>query len=258
MLKKILRSPAHYKAELESPTPPTAAQHLGTLIHLALLEPKKFQASVEVAPKFSGKGARLAAEQWKTDHQDKQILKAEDAAVINGILDSVSCHKSACELLNGGQAEESFFWQDPASGIVCKARPDLWKEGTIVDLKTTVNASPQDFPKAIANLQYHLQAAYYMDGVSAVLGEPIRNFTIIAIEKEPPYAVATYQLDEASLDVGRALYRRALNTLRRCRQSGFYPAYPDRILTASLPSWAWPVGNFAEEDYDFEFRPRAG
>ena len=31
--------------------------------------------------------------------------------------------------------EQSFFWQDPATGLLLKARPDILHEDMIVDLK---------------------------------------------------------------------------------------------------------------------------
>jgi exodeoxyribonuclease VIII len=217
---------------------------------MAVLEPEQFENTTAVSPKFFGPGARAEAQIWNERHTDKLIIKGEEATALDGILNSLRKHKTASELLHKGHAEESFFWQDPVTGLVCKCRPDLWKDGVLVDVKTTINASPHEFSRTIANMMYHFQAAYYLDGVSAVLGEPFREFVIIAIEKEPPYAVATYRLDEATIDAGRMLYRKALRTLRQCKTRGVYPAYPDRLVAASLPSWAWPVDTF-ERDLAF-------
>jgi hypothetical protein len=240
-LKNVLRSPAHYKVALEHPAPSTPAQSLGTLIHLAVLEPDNFRANTVVKPKFSGKGSRALAQDWDKEHEGKIVVEHEQMRIIDGVLHSLTTHRTARELLRVGNMEESFFWQDPVTGLVCKCRPDLWKDRTIVDIKSTLNGSPQEFPRAIANLGYHLQAAFYLDGVSAVLGEQFQHFSIIAVEKVPPYAVATYVLDEATLDVGRMLYRRALRSLRKCKIQNYYPGYPDRLISTSLPSWAWPV-----------------
>ncbi|MGE3681605.1 MAG: PD-(D/E)XK nuclease-like domain-containing protein [Bdellovibrionales bacterium] len=250
-LKRLLRSPAHYKHELQNPTPPTGAQNLGWLIHLAVLEPDVFHESTVVIPKFEGRGARSRAEEWEKEHAGKHVVKSSEMQIIKGVLKSLSSHRTARELLASGHFENSFFWQDPVTGLVCKCRPDLWREGLVVDIKTTLNASPQEFPRTIANMMYHLQGAFYMDGVSAVLGEPIERFLILAVEKTPPYAVATYTLDEATLDVGRMFYRRALRVLRQCKMRNHYPGYPDRIISTSLPSWAWPVET---EESDFAVR----
>jgi hypothetical protein len=242
-LKLVLRSPAHFKEELDRPSPPTPSMRMGSALHTAILEPELFQKNTAVCPKFSGKGSREATATWMKENEGKLILRADEVDVIDGVLLSLEKHRTARELLKDGRAEESFFWQDPATGLVCKARPDYWKDGMLIDVKSTINASPVDFPKQIANLNYHLQAAFYLDGVSAVLGEPFQEFILVAVEKDPPYAVAAYRLDEATLDVGRQLYRKALRTLKRCKASGVYPAYPDRLMTANLPSWAWPAAD---------------
>jgi exodeoxyribonuclease VIII len=228
---------------------------MGTAIHTAILEPECFEERAVACPKFEGKGARANLAAWQNANKGKLVLKPEEMAVIDGILGSVRNHRTASELLKQGNAEESFFWQDPLTGIVCKCRPDLWKDGVIVDVKSSLNASPEEFPKSIANMQYHLQAALYLDGVSAVLGEAFTDFVILAVEKEPPYAVATYRLDEATIDAGRMLYRKALRILRQCKMRGYYPGYADRLLAASLPAWAWPTDAF---DRDGFFPSQAG
>src|SRR5689334_18027591 len=92
-LKKILRSPAHYKQELEHPTPPTPAQSLGTLIHLAVLEPDNFRANTVVRPKFSGKGSRAQAIDWHREQEGKIVVESEQMNIINGVLHSLTSHK---------------------------------------------------------------------------------------------------------------------------------------------------------------------
>jgi hypothetical protein len=240
-LKKILRSPAHYKYDVDRLSKQTAAQEFGQWIHLAVLEPEVFKERAVIWPQFAGKGSKAMTETWRQEQEGKIILKLEEMEIIEGIRNSIERHETARRLLVNGNVEESFFWQDAQTGLVCKCRPDSWKEGLLVDLKTTVNAGPQEFPKVIANMGYHLQAAYYLDGVSAVLGEEFKKFAILAVEKEPPYAVATYVLDDATLEVGRMLYRRALRILRDCKLRNHYPGYPDYPVPISLPTWAWPL-----------------
>ena len=44
-LKHMLRSPMHYKYMRDNPPEPTAAMRLGTMVHMAVLEPEKFAAT---------------------------------------------------------------------------------------------------------------------------------------------------------------------------------------------------------------------
>lgn len=97
-LKKILRSPKHYKYEKENPSEQTPAMRFGTLAHQALLEPKLFAEAVEI-PVFEGKGSRAAKEEWLLNHHGKMILKPDEMDTIRGMLIAVSKHKTARGLL---------------------------------------------------------------------------------------------------------------------------------------------------------------
>ena len=143
-------------------------------------------------------------------------------------------------LLQGGKPEVSVFWQDEDTGEECRCRPDYWNDGynIIVDLKTTQDASPTGFAKSIANYRYHVQAAFYMQGVYAATGKYPERFVFIAIEKEAPFAVGVYEIDADALALGRELYQRDLRTLQQAKQSQQWHAYPKPQIL-SLPKWAF-------------------
>ena len=247
-LKPMLRSPAHYWAQLNAKHEPTPAMELGTAIHEAILEPNLFAANAIVMPKFEGTGSRAAKDQWLMANAGKRVLKQDDYDMIQNILGTIAHNRMVSQLLSGGAAEESYFWQDPDTGIVCKCRPDYLRQGhIIVDVKSTVDASTDGFPTQMARLKYHLSAAMYLDGVSAVLGQKFDQFLILAIEKEPPYAMAVHLLDQGTIDAGRLLYKRALAKLKECRETKHYPAYGEKIITSSLPAWAFPFEEIASE-----------
>ncbi len=244
-LKHMLKSPAHYHYNLRHPKEPTPAMKLGTAIHEAILEPHLFMESI-VMPKFEGTGMKARKEAWVLENHGKRIISGDDQETIAGIMASLQENTLAKKLLSTGAAEESYFWQCPSTGIVCKCRPDFLRtvEGigeVIIDVKSTVDASPDGFPKQIANFNYHMQAAHYLNGVSAVLGRTVSEFIIIAIEKEAPHGISIHRLDAGTLDAGRFLARKALAALKECKASAQYPGYPEKILTSSLPNWAYPV-----------------
>jgi hypothetical protein len=239
-LKNILRSPLHYKYEKENPSD-TPALRFGRACHEALLEPNLFMQNAVVMPEFSGTGSRAAKEQWMLSNEGKTILKSDELDSIKGMLLAVSKHKTARALLSDGAAEESYFDQCPETGLVRKVRPDFLRQGhIIVDVKTTTNGEPRTFERAIATFNYHLSAAYYLDVVSSVTGERFDQFIIVAVEKEAPFGVSVHLLDDGTIGAGRHLYKKALNTLKECKSKNAWPGYPDEILSASLPHWAFP------------------
>lgn len=248
----INRSPAHYLHALENPSEPTPAQLFGSAIHQAALEPKDFKKHMVVKPIFEGrtkKGelttnanceeVREKSELWHLENHGKTILSQDNFDAIQGILNSLSKHKQASKLIASGHAEESLFWTDPETGVQCKSRPDFIREGhIIVDIKSTEDASYRSFQKDLANYGYHVQAAMQLDAATAVFSQVFDTHIIIAVEKEAPFAVNCFQLDENMIREGQELYYAALKTLKQCQESGIYPAYGDQLTPIALPSWA--------------------
>lgn len=240
-LKHILRSPAHYLETKKNPSEQSPAMVLGSAIHTMILEPELFKKEYTVMPEFSGTGSRAAKEDWLLKNHGKIALKPDQVATAQLVAGAVAQHKTASQLLSSGHAEEAYFWIDPETDILCKCKPDFLREGhIIVDVKSTIDASFNSFQKAIANFNYHLSAAFYLDGVSAVTGDTYDTFVILAVEKDAPFAMACYVLDEATIEAGRVEYRNALTKLKQCIETKSWPDYPDTIQPINLPSWAWP------------------
>lgn len=238
---KILidESPAHYLEAIERPSDPTPAKVIGNAIHQAILEPKLFKEQLAVVPVFEGltkKGelttsmnceeVREKSIKWHMENHSKTIVSQDQMDAVKCILTNLSQHKRAAQLISDGHAEESLFWNDPETGIQCKARPDFIREGhIIVDVKTTESAGPRQFFFDARKYGYHFQAAMYLDAASAVYNQVFDTFIIIAVEKKPPYAVHCFKLTESFLREGQELYYSALAKLKPCLETGIYPAY---------------------------------
>jgi hypothetical protein len=117
-------------------------------------------------------------------------------------------------LLKEGLAERSLFWQDEATGIRCKIRPDLLVlPHLILELKTTFNPSLAVFQRTALMQRYHLSAAMYLDGVAQVTGQRPRYMYLVA-GRHAPNEVLTFVPSEAMLREGDRLYRLALATIQ--------------------------------------------
>lgn len=245
-LDELARSPAHFRARLDGARviTETPAMRLGTALHCAVLEPERFQAEYVGAPDFGDertKGGREAKAAFKAAHPDKLVLSSDEHEAVLGMSSSLARAKTPAVLLGRSlRREASVFWADAETGIECRCRPDALSDDgrVIVDLKTTDDASPGAFERSIWKWRYHVQAAFYSDGVEAVSGESLEGFVFIVVEKSPPYACAFYVLDADALEVGRRDYRAKLATIAECRSDGVWPGYSDFIQTVSLPAWA--------------------
>lgn len=236
-LKEVLRSPAHYRAYLEAPPKDSAALRIGTLIHLAVLEPDLFESSIVVMPKFEGEGMRKKKAEWLEANQGKTVADPDERAVAVAVRDALFNSPLASNIIKEGQAELSAYWIDEETGILCKARADYLRDGMIFDLKSCDDASAGSFGYAIRDFRYYLSAAFYLDGFSKALGTKLEHFAWIAAEKKPPHGIAYYVADETCIAHGRDVYKQALRTVAECRRTGHWPAYELNFKNISLPSW---------------------
>jgi hypothetical protein len=241
-LDQIARSPLHYRSWIDGVDKQTPAMWFGSLLHSYVLETAKCLDRVAVLPDFGDcrlKMHREARDAWREENANKMHIEVEDWDRCRRMGDAVHKHPIASALLAKAVTEVTAYWVDETTEIQCKARMDgVVDRRFILDLKSTEDASPEGFAKSTANYRYHVQDAFYSDGLAAITGAAPRGFVFIAVEKSEPYAVATYQLDEQARDRGRELYRRDLATLKRCFDSDEWPAYGTSTMALSLPAWA--------------------
>lgn len=237
MLDALKKSPAHLKAQMTHPKEQTLAMEIGSMTHEFILQPDQFVRHFAIAPKFDRrtKQGKQDAEQWELENSGKKAITSDYQDMLNGMRDSLLAHREAYKLLSAqGDCEMSIFTTH--LGVKCKIRPDKKTGNTIVDLKTCEDASAIGFSKSIANFRYHVQCAFYLD-VAKSSGLSVDNFIFIAVEKEYPYAVATYQLDLDSIEAGRTEYTRQLDLYKNCLELDSWPAYGQTLETISLPNW---------------------
>lgn len=227
------KTPAHYHAYKtgQIKREETRALVIGTLCHLAVLEPDKLPTAFALRP--DGLDLRTKdGKAWKEAQGDKPILDAEEAAMLNGMSAAVAAHPVARKLLDGSKREVSLF-SEHRTGLKLKGRIDVLGEGFVADVKTAVEGDTQNFAAAVFRFGYHVQAAMYCQLAG------VEKFSFIAVEKAPPYAVAVYTLSEKALQVGLNYLNYALETIALCTESGLWPAYSVDEQTLDLPAWAY-------------------
>jgi len=149
---------------------------------------------------------------------------------------SIMSHR-VYQQIRDAQVEHTVFWTDKETGIECKARFDVLGP-LLVDLKTTRDASPKGFQRAIATYGYHIQAAHYMAGAIANGMEP-QGFLFACVETSAPYLPAGYLMGNPTLEQGERERREALTTYAQCLRDDRWPGYnDDRIEVIDLPTWA--------------------
>lgn len=235
--RRILDSPARFRYEQDHPRE-SAAFDLGKAAHLLVLG-EGAQITVIDAEDWRTKAAREARDTVRA--AGKAPLLTKEMEQVKEMAAAIRAHPLAGPLFEPGTGlpEQSLFWEDPATGVMCRARLDWLRQPRIVaDYKSCDRADRASFARSVANFGYHQQAAFYEAGVRAlgVMYDPA--FLFAAQEKTPPYLVAVYGLDDLAMEAGRARNRQAIERYRDCKEAGIWPGYGDDIEYISLPPWA--------------------
>lgn len=251
-LMDILRSPFHYKKGLKIKPEPTKALIIGAAFHCLLLEPKEFDKQYEVFTKpypdhsMNKLQNKNALEDLEESNPDKVILKKEDFNEISNILNEARNNKRIRELLElKGVIEQSIYFEDKEFKVKAKIRPDKYcTSGILIDVKTTIDASPEGFSRQCMNFNYDMQLAFYPDKLREIYGKEFKFIFIIAVENKYPYACQVYNCVELGfIDVGRKKYKKAMADYVECLKTDKWKGYekyatnPYGIIDLKLPDW---------------------
>ena len=240
LLKDIIKqSPVHAQARrtVDNPTP---QMKLGTAVHTAILD-TNWDDTIAVAPAVDRRTKAGKAEyaEFEEKSGNKTVITADQLKLVNQMHSAVFDHPEAKRLL-GNCTDSEHVRVFEYGGEKCKAKIDAVDllNDTIIDIKTTADASPQAFAKQSANYLYHMQLAWYARSLDM---EFVDAF-IIAIENTPPHAVAVYIFDAEALRVGWHLCKRAVREWKEykldCELNDVSLAYGDNIHDLCLPPWA--------------------
>jgi hypothetical protein len=262
LYKMIGHTPAHYRYGEDHPIEEdTPAKALGRAVHIAALEPELFATAYVRVPDPPPIPAKPELRKWNRTYKEhksawanfcaanagREYLEPDQWQQVTDIVAAINTHPMASDLIHAADEKElTMQWGDsvggfgpsPAVVMQLKGRLDAYNtHGVIIDLKTTVDASPTMFPKQSYKLGYSFQAALYVDGCRAC-GMAADQFVIIAVETAPPYCVATYEVGQEWVELGRQQYKAVLQQVKHWQEAGRWPGYSEGLMDLILPSWA--------------------
>jgi hypothetical protein len=240
-LKLLHKSAAHYAAQFIDGygRAVTEALRVGTYTHCATLEHQRWLAEYVRGVEGDGRTTAVKEARRAQAASGKEVVLPDEYDTATNCAAAVRRHKAASFLLRDVDAVElSVFWEDDITGAPCRARFDATRSGVICELKTCADASEEAFGKAVINFGYDIAAAHYWSGYEAAFGKEPSAYVWICVEKEPPYAVATYAATEPMIALGRRKRTTALDRYCDAKATGIWAGYPDRIIELSPPAWA--------------------
>lgn len=274
-LMQFRKCPAHYWNAYLNPERPlrkdTADMAFGRAFHTLVLEPHLFDEQYCVqdlklpdvdekplkrdlqAEHGKDKGAELyeeakRKEQCQKEARDrilaaftaksggKELITVDQMASLQLMQQSVLKHLLASRMLTDGVIENSIFWEDKETGVICKTRPDIWRTNMTVDLKTIVSADERSFRNSVLEYGYHLQAAFNREGILNATGNDIKTHSFICVEKKWPHLVAIYYFHQNALDSAHKMFKNALLDFKQCKETNCWPSFETKQI--SLPAWA--------------------
>jgi exodeoxyribonuclease VIII len=247
-LKLLKQSPRHfwnaYINPNRQPQVDTPQMALGRAIHHYILEHDSFNVHYAVLPVVNGRtnAGAVILKDFKLEHVGKNFITQDDFIIIQGMRESLLSYKQIATWLERGVAEKEFYYKDNLTGVDCKAKLDYLIEpnfinGLILDIKSTNNASVDEFNKSIYNYGYYRQAPFYIDAINQHYGE-LCDFIFIAVEKTAPYEFTLLRASDEMVKIGREENNKLLDIYSKCLATDTWNGYNKNIIDVDLPAWA--------------------
>lgn len=190
--------------------PETAALRFGRAFHCYVLENQEFSLRYAV-----WQGKRKQGKEWDAffSNEQRTIIDADDFSLITAMAAAIDENDTAAAML--AECDREVVFRSMAGGnLMRQCRVDgISPFGPIIDLKSCETLG--EFRANFRRYGYHRQAKWYADLAGAVTGDR-HEFTFIAVEKKPPYAVGLFMVDDEYRALADGEIREGLDRLEKC------------------------------------------
>ena len=233
-MKELLKSPAHYQAYLKAERVETKALRVGTMVHLAVLQPELWQhyKPAPLCDRRTKDGKELYTAFQASLKPGQQVVDLEEHELVVNVSDSVhtTTEKLGVEFLS-----TELMLTSEEAGVPLKCSIDaIGSDGYIYDIKTCEAADNRSFMGNVLSYKYFLQAYVYLQIYQLVMNERLHGFRFIAVEKTPPYASAVFTLGPELMTRGLFDYETALKLYKQCIETKEWPGYTTEVQVLDL------------------------
>ena len=212
----------------------TPAMRMGTLAHMALLEPLRCVSECVI---FCGNKTKQPKEwkEFKAENKGRQIVTRAEMDMLTGMSKASKADKSVRRALaDVKETEKAITWNDKNYGVA-KARLDGFGVGTLLEYKTTKNIERAAFMRQCEGLGYHIQLGWYWHGC----GRPADVF-MVAQEKTEPYCCGVFRVPHVTLELAYEEADSLARKYRICEGLNVFPGPYDSIVDYERPGYAGP------------------
>lgn len=231
-------------AERERVQEHSKAFAIGAMAHAVVLTPDIIASEFVVIPD----GIDRRTKDGKAAYADLEARAERNRARLISESDAANARRIGESVLQSAVWQDIDRWIEHREVVVIgeiggrkvKAKIDAADDGftIIVDIKTAASAERSAFQRAITMYNYAHQAAFYMETLRSVGRNPT-DFVFVVAEKDAPYGVAAYRLDNRAIRSAAARLPELVERWYAVVEGGDRTGYPQTIQPIDLPEWAY-------------------
>lgn len=259
-LKQFNKSPEHFVHYLKDKFSPTPAMIFGLLLDKMILTPGTWQEDFVVKPdknpylkdleaefgKAEGREKyeqnKITEQKWLEDNQGKTFVTQDQIDTATFITKKVFANAEAAALLSlVTQTQKRIEFTDKTTGLKVCGYEDGEGDNIIMDLKSCINADPEEFVRQAIKLGYDLQAAVYLEAAK-LRSFKFPEYWFLCVETSEPYGISVIRASDEFIEYGKLTLRNSLDNFKYCLDNKlFHQSYQFRNkfgpLTLELPGW---------------------
>lgn len=220
----------------------SGGQRLGTLEHMAILEPHRFDSIVRCVD-GSRNATKVKEEIELHEKNGFYVCKTKEkrrAEVMK--YESLRTSKRLSEFVNLPNAQKEISIIAEWDGLQVKCRPDLfWTNGKqliVMDVKTFTDLSDEALMRQIFKMKYHWQSWWYLKVIELATGIKSNKFGHAFIDAKYFQARVIF-LDDAALEKAEQEIGVLWERYKKGMTTGEWDAIPDEITDLSLPHYGF-------------------
>jgi hypothetical protein len=239
-IKRILRSPAHFKHWLSAERKMSKSLILGELVHYFLLRPDLVADEVAVFEKGKTLDSKLG-NKFILNNPDKFCCTRDQYEYAEHVSKTILQDRRVSRLIGLPNAKREHPIIQTINGVPGKALYDLLSPEIILDVKTHSDEggyfnNAESFDANFFKYGYDIQAAWYQR-MAEIWDGMRRDVLFLVVEMEEPFAYTIRQVEQDDMDSAWTDCERAIEIYKECLATDVWPGYPFEIRTIKKPKW---------------------
>ena len=236
------KTPLHFRWHIDHPDEePSPALIFGQAAHAFILQNEEFFDEFAFMPEGIDrrtKAGRESYQKFMEENSGKSILNWETQDILIGMSQALHANETIRKILTGDhRTEVPYYWQDSATGELCKVKADIITEidgyPYVIDYKTTQDCSDSAFYRSCRQYGYDLQAGMYIEGINFCTMQD-HKFAFIAQEKSAPYACRLCICDDGFVEHGKRKFHDLLGKYHACKEADRWEGYEEMFLYGEM------------------------